>query len=136
MADVLVEHQIRVHETDAPADPIVSQRLGVPAVVIGPDQIVLATSVAALGIPDEVPRVVLADMVPWSDLCGVPLNPLPRFALRAGFSPWPERDAGALRRCAWLAAALGLSVPGSPGEGTVIDAVLATWTCSPLEAIP
>ena len=133
MADLLIEHQIRVHEADAADDPAVSECLGVPAVVLAPDRVVLDVCTVALGISDEVLRVVLADAFPWTDLCGVALTPLPRFALRAGFSPWRERDAGALRRCAWLGAALALPVPRFTAGATVMDAVLSACTHPPSE---
>ena len=132
LAELLAEHQIRVHETDAADDPAVSECLGVPALVLGPDRRVLDTCATALAIAAEPPRVCLVDAIAWGDVFGAPLNPLHRFALRAGLTSWRECDAGPLRRCAWLAAALALPMPGA-GE-TVMDAVLRSSTQPPLEA--
>ena len=134
--DVLADHQIRVHEADAGNDPTVAECMGAPALVLGPDRAVLNACAAALALPGGEHRVALGDAFAWADLCGSPLNPLHRFALRAGFTSWREPEAGALRRCAWLAAALALPVPEADQAHTVLDAVLWAFLSSPTEPIP
>ena len=127
LADVLVDHQIRVHEADAGNDPTVAECMGAPALVLGPDRAVLDACAVALALPGGEHRVALGDAFAWSDLCGSPLNPLHRFALRAGFTSWREPDAGALRRCAWLAASFAFPMPESDEDDTVLDAVLRAF---------
>ena len=123
LADVLADHQIRVHEADEPSDPGVAEILGAPVLVLGPDCDVIDACASALPLPADSRRVALGDALPWDELCGSALNPLHRFALRAGFTTWREPDAAALRCCAWLAAALAL-LPGSKQNERVLDAVL------------
>ena len=136
MADVLVEHQIRVHEADTATDPGVAECVGAPALVLGPDGDVLEACARALPLPSDTPRVPLDEAFAWVEYLGFPLNPLHRFALRAGFTTWREPDAGALRRCAWLAAAFALPMSESDQDESVLDAVLRQSLPSPTETIP
>ena len=136
LADVLADHQIRVHEADTVTDPHVAECLGAPALVLGPDRAELDACVDALGLRDDSPRIPLGDVFDWTGRCGYRLTPLHRFALRAGFTSWREPEAGALRRCAWLAAALALPVPEANQADTVLDAVLWAFLSSPTEPIP
>ena len=136
LADVLADHQICVHEADTAADPGVVECVGAPALVLSPDRDVLDACAVALPLPDDSSRVALADAFAWAEHVGSPLSPLHRFALRAGFATWREPDAAALRRCAWLAAALMLSLPETNQDVTVLDAVVRAFLSSPTEAIP
>ena len=124
LADVLADHQIRVHEADAGPDPGVVECVGAPALVLGPGRDVLDACASAFALPDDSRRVALDDAFAWTEHVGAPLTPLHRFALRAGFTTWREPDAGALRRCAWLAAALALPLPESDQDESVLDAVV------------
>ena len=135
LADVLADHQIRVHEADAATDPGVAECVGSPALVLAPDVDVLDACEAVFERPDDTRRVALDDVFDWAEHVGCPLTPLHRLALRAGFTTWREPDAAALRRCAWLAAALALPLPGSDQDESVLDAVLRAFLCSPTEAI-
>ena len=135
MSNVFADHQIRIHEIDALGDPGVAECLGAPDVVIGSDRDLLDACAVAFALPADAYRLPLGDAFAWAEFCGFPLNPLHGFALRAGFTSWREPDAGALRRCAWLAAALVLPMPETDRDDTVLDAVLRALS-SPTEAIP
>lgn len=128
LCDLLADHQIRVHEAETGTDLHIAECIGAPALVLGPDRDVLDACDGAFALSGDVRRVALGDTFAWTERFGFPLTPLHRFALRAGFTSWRESDAGALRRCAWLAASLAFSLPESTSGGTVLDAVLSAFT--------
>ena len=127
MATLLADHQIRVHVAEDAADPVVAELLGIPEFVVALDALELDACAVALDLCVGAFRLPLADALPWPEFCGAPLVPLHVFALRTGFTAKREPDAGALRRCAWLGAALALPLPGSQVGRTVMDTVLSAY---------
>lgn len=121
-------HQVRVHHGSRVGDPEVAGRVGPVDLVLGLDPAGTQALASVVPLSRGAVHIALAEAFDWSGTYGRPLEPLDSFARHTApepicRSPWAV--ASALRRCAWLGAALSLTVPGAdPACPTVMDWLL------------
>ena len=121
-------HHVCVHHGSRVGDPEVSERVGPVDLVLGVDSVSAQALASVVPLSGDAVRIALTEAFDWSGTYGRPLEPLDSFARHTAMEPTcrsPWAVASALRRCAWLGAALSLTVPGpEPARSTVMDWLL------------